>query len=163
MKDVFKINKFYILIFAISVISLFVALYIEFVLGHKPCTLCIYQRVPYLIAIFITFFGISYYNNLLWLYCLLITFVSSILISGYHFGIEQDVFKEFSGCTTNNMDLIDKDKLLKLLQSEIKSCKNVEFKIFGFSLAAINLFLSTVIFILTAKVLLNEKNRQKQN
>ena len=61
------------------------------------------------------------------------------------------------------MDLIDKDKLLKLLQSEIKSCKNVEFKIFGFSLAAINLFLSTVIFILTAKVLLNEKNRQKQN
>ena len=62
MKDVFKINKFYILIFAISVISLFVALYIEFVLGHKPCTLCIYQRVPYLIAIFITFFGISLFS-----------------------------------------------------------------------------------------------------
>ena len=163
MSNIFKTKNFYILIFAISLSSLLIALYIEFFLGFKPCKLCMYQRIPYLLAIFITFFGISYYNNLLWLYCLLITFVSSILISGYHFGIEQDVFKEFSGCTTNNMDLIDKDKLLKLLQSEIKSCKNVEFKIFGFSLAAINLFLSTVIFILTAKVLLNEKNRQKQN
>jgi len=81
------------------------------------------------------------------------------LLSGYHFGIEQEIFKEFSGCTGNSVDIIDKNELLKLLNSEVKSCKNVDFTIFGLSLALINLLLSFAIFILTLKVLKNEKNK----
>jgi len=85
--------------------------------------------------------------------------LSSFLLSGYHFGIEQEIFKEFSGCTGNSVDIIDKNELLKLLNSEVKSCKNVDFTIFGLSLASINLLLSFTIFILTLKVLKNEKNK----
>jgi len=159
MEKIFEIKKFYIIVFAISFLSLLIALYIEFYLGYQPCKLCIYQRIPYLIAIFITFLGISYSKNLIWLYTLLIVFLSSFLLSGYHVGIEQEIFKEFSGCTGNSLDIIDKNQLLKLLNSEVKSCKNVDFTIFGLSLASINLLLSFTIFILTLKVLKNEKDK----
>ena len=159
MKNIFEIKKFYIIIFTISLLSLLIALYIEFFLGYPPCKLCIYQRLPYLIAIFITFLGISYSKNLFWLYALLLVFFSSFLLSGYHFGIEQEVFKEFSGCTGNSLDIIDKNELLKILNSEVNSCKNVDFKIFGLSLATINFLLSFIIFILILKVIKNEKNK----
>ena len=159
MKNIFEIKRFYIIIFTISLLSLLIALYIEFFLGYPPCKLCIYQRIPYLIAIFITFLGISYSKNLFWLYTLLLVFFSSFLLSGYHFGIEQEVFKEFSGCTGNSLDIIDKNELLKILNSEVNSCKNVDFKIFGLSLATINFLLSFVIFLLIFKVIKNEKNR----
>tara|TARA_B100000131_G_scaffold43843_1_gene39451 strand:+ start:524 stop:1003 length:480 start_codon:yes stop_codon:yes gene_type:complete len=159
MKNIFEIKRFYIIIFIISLLSLLIALYIEFFLGYPPCKLCIYQRIPYLIAIFITFLGISYSKNLFWLYTLLLVFFSSFLLSGYHFGIEQEVFKEFSGCTGNSLDIIDKSELLKILNSEVNSCKNVDFQIFGLSLATINFLLSFIIFILVVKVIKNEKNR----
>ncbi len=159
MNEVFEIKKFYIIIFVTSLLSLLIALYIEFFLGYPPCKLCIYQRIPYLISIFITFLGISYSKNLIWLYALLITFFSSLLISGYHFGIEQEIFSEFSGCTGNSLNITDKNELLKLLNSEINSCKKVDFKIFGLSLASINLLLSLLIFVLILRVLKNEKNK----
>ena len=159
MKYFLDIKNFYIFIFIFSLLSLLVVLYIEFFLGYQPCKLCIYQRIPYLIAIFFTFLGISYYKNLTWLYLLLIIFISSFLLSGYHFGIEQGIFEEFAGCVAGSMDITTKDELLKSLNSDLKSCKNVDFTIFGLSLAAINFLLSFLICILILKVLKNEKNK----
>ena len=159
MNNIFEIKKFYIIIFAFSLLSLLIALYIEFYLGYSPCKLCIYQRIPYLVAIFITLLAINYYKNLIWLYLLLITFFLSLLLSGYHFGIEQEIFSEFSGCTGNSINIIDKNELLKLLNSEVNSCKNVDFRILGLSLATINFLLSFIIFILILKVIKNEKNK----
>ena len=159
MIDIFEIKKFYIIIFVTSLLSLLIALYIEFFLGYRPCKLCIYQRIPYLIAIFLTFLGISYSKNFIWLYALLLIFFSSFLLSGYHLGIEQEIFEEFSGCTGNSLDIVDKNELLKLLNTQLNSCKNVDLRIFGLSLAAINFLLSSVILILILKVIKNEKNK----
>ena len=159
MNKVIEIKKFYIIIFIVSLLSLIVALYIEFFLGYLPCKLCIYQRVPYLVAIFVTFLGINYSKNLFWLYTLLAVFLLSIILSGYHFGIEQEIFKEFSGCTNNSLNITDKNQLLEFLNSEVNSCKNVDFKIFGLSLASINLLLSLLIFILILFIIRNEKNK----
>ena len=159
MNKIIEIKKFYIIIFIVSLLSLVVALYIEFFLGYLPCKLCIYQRVPYLVAIFVTFLGINYSKNLFWLYTLLAVFLLSIILSGYHFGIEQEIFKEFSGCTNNSLNITDKNQLLEFLNSEVNSCKNVDFKIFGLSLASINLLLSLLIFILILFIIRNEKNK----
>ena len=159
MNKIFEIKKFYTIIFIISLLSLLIALYIEFFLGYQPCKLCIYQRIPYLIAIFLTFLGISYSKNLIWLYALLLIFFFSSLLSGYHVGIEQKIFEEFSGCTGSSLNIIDKNELLKLLNSKVNSCKNVDFRIFGLSLATINFLLSFIIFILILKVIKNEKNK----
>ena len=128
-------------------------------MGVKPCILCLYQRVPYIIAIFLCFFG--YYNlkNKLWIYLLVITFLISAILSGYHVGIENNVFNEFSGCTSNNSNIVNKDELLKALKETQPNCKDVTFKLLGFSLATINLFLSIIIIILSIKIIKNEKNR----
>ena len=159
MNNIFEIKKFYLIILIISTLSLLIALYIEFFLGFNPCKLCVYQRVPFLIAIFISFLGISFSKNLVWLYVLLITFVSNFILSGYHFGIEQEIFNEFSGCTSDSLNITDKNELLKLLNSNTNSCKNVDFRIFGLSLATINFLLSSVIIIIIFKVIKNEKNK----
>ena len=159
MNNFFEIKKFYTIIFLISLLSLLIALYIEYYLGYRPCKLCIYQRIPYLIAIFLTFLGIIYSEKIIWLYTLLLIFFSSFLLSGYHLGIEQEVFKEFSGCTGNSLNIMDKTELLKILKSQVNSCKNVDFRIFGLSLATINFLLSAVILILILKVIKNEKNK----
>ena len=159
MKIYLDKKKFYLFILIYSLIAISFALYIEHILHYKPCKLCIYQRIPYLIASFLSFLGGSYLKNLIWLYALLLTFFSSFLLSGYHFGIEQEIFKEFSGCTADTINIIDKNELLKLFNTEINSCKNVDFRIFGLSLATINFLLSFVIFILILKVIKNEKNK----
>ena len=159
MNKLLKLKNLYLLITAISIFSLLSAVYIEYILGVKPCILCLYQRVPYIISIFFCFYG--YYNlkNKLWIYLLVITFLLSAILSGYHVGIENNIFKEFSGCTSNNTDIIDKDELLKSLKETQPNCKDVTFKLLGFSLATINIFLSIIIVILIIKTIKNEKNR----
>ena len=159
MNTLLKLKNIYLLIAAISIFTLLSAIYIEYILGVKPCILCLYQRVPYIIAIFFCFFG--YYNlkNKLWIYLLVITFLISAILSGYHVGIENNVFNEFSGCTSNNSNIVNKDELLKALKEVQPNCKDVTFKLLGFSLATINLFLSIIIIILSIKIIKNEKNR----
>jgi len=161
MKILLSIKKIYLLVFIISIFSILSVVYIEFILEVKPCTLCIYQRIPYIVSIFICFLG--YYNskNSFWLYLLLSTFLISIVLSGYHVGIEKNIFQEFSGCTNNNIDLTDKNELLKSLSYSRPSCKNINFKIFGFSLATINLIISSLISVLMFMMIKYEKNRQK--
>ena len=159
MNALLNIKKIYLLVFIISIISIFSAIYIEFVLNVNPCTLCIYQRIPYLVSIFICFLG--YYNNkfFFWLYLLLLTFLISAILSGYHVGIENNVFKEFSGCTNDNINLINKEELLKSLNYSRPNCKNISFKILGLSLASINLIISSLISVLILSLIKYEKNK----
>ena len=152
-------KNIYLITFIISLLSIFGAIYIEYVLGVKPCVLCLYQRVPYLISIFICFLG--YYNNksFFLIYCLLFIFLISITLSGYHLGIENNIFKEFSGCSNENINLTDKEELLKSLEFSRPNCKDVSFKLLGLSLAAINLIISIFISVLILILFKNEKNR----
>ena len=90
---------------------------------------------------------------------LTLIFLSSILISGYHFGVENNIFKEFSGCVSENLNIINKNDLLENLNSFLPNCKNVNFTIFGLSLATINLILSIALTSITIKYVHNENNR----
>ena len=89
-------KNFYLIIFFISLISIISALYIEYILQYEPCKLCIYQRLPYIAAIFVSFIGFNYYKNDNILIILIIIFTLSAIISGYHFGIENSFFDELS-------------------------------------------------------------------
>tara|TARA_Y100000590_G_scaffold240156_1_gene270061 strand:- start:162 stop:641 length:480 start_codon:yes stop_codon:yes gene_type:complete len=159
MKKLFEIKKFYSLIFTICIVTLLSVVYIEYALNQKPCKLCIYQRLPYLAAIFICFFGYNYFKNLFWIYLLAITFFLSLIISGYHVGIENDFFKEFSGCTNENLDITDKSKILESLKEVVPGCKDIGFKIFGLSLATINFMISLIISAISILIIKNEKNK----
>ena len=159
MEKILTIKKFYLLIFLISTISLLGAVFIENVLEQSPCRLCLYQRIPYLISIFICFFGFNYYKNFLWMYLLLILFIISAILAGYHVGIENSIFEEFSGCTSENINITDKLDLLNTLKKTMPSCKNVDFKLFGLSLATINLIISLIISAISITLIKYEKNK----
>jgi len=159
MKNIFNIKSFCLITLIVSILSLITAIYIEHIIEIKPCKLCIYQRFPYLVAIFISFLGYYFPNNILWVKLLTLIFVISFVISGYHVGIENEFFKEFSGCTSKNINLLDKSEILNSLQNEVISCKNVSFKILGMSLATINMIISSLFVIIYLKIINNEKNK----
>tara|TARA_B100002052_G_C15626284_1_gene481981 strand:+ start:256 stop:720 length:465 start_codon:yes stop_codon:yes gene_type:complete len=151
------VKKFYIFILFFSIVSLLGAVYIEYILQEKPCKLCLYQRIPYLAAIFISFFGYNFNKNLLWLYLLLIIFIVSIFLSGYHAGIENNIFNEYSGCSVDNLNLTNKTELLNSLKNSLPNCKDVNFRIFGLSLATLNFIISIIITVLIVNKIINEK------
>ena len=151
------VKKFYIFILFFSIVSLLGAVYIEYILQEKPCKLCLYQRIPYLAAIFISFFGYNFNKNLLWLYLLLIIFIVSIFLSGYHAGIENNIFNEYSGCSVDNLNLTNKTELLNSLKNSLPNCKDVNFRIFGLSLATLNFVISIIITVFIVNKIINEK------
>ena len=152
-------KNFYLIIFFISLVSIVSALYIEYILQYQPCKLCIYQRLPYLTAIFVSFIGFNYSNNDKILIVTIMLFTLSAILSGYHFGIENSIFDELSVCANGSSDILNKSKLLDSLNKTMPTnCKDVTFKIFGFSLAAINTILSFLIVIFSIRTLTYEKN-----
>ena len=159
MKKNLSIKNLYLFVFVLCIISLIGAVYIEHTMEQKPCTLCLYQRIPYIISIFICFIGFNYHKNFLWLFLLILIFLISIGLSGYHVGIENNIFQEFSGCTNNNLNITNKSELLSSLSETLPNCKDVNFRIFGLSLATINLIVSSLIVMLSVIFIKNEKNR----
>ena len=148
-------------VFLISLISIFSAYFIEYILGHQPCNLCLIERVPYVLSIIlILLFFISKKNEKFVTLLLILLFIFSFLISFYHLGIEQGFFKESVVCSTNNAaEIYTKEQLLEKLPERTISCKDVTFKIFGFSLTTINILISLIIITFLLKNFnSNEKN-----
>ena len=151
-------NNFYLFILIYSILAILFALYVENILQYKACKLCLYQRIPYILTIFISFLGYNYYKNEKILILIIIIFLISLIISGYHFGIENNIFKEFSSCSNKSIGILNKTELLESLDNKIVSCKEVNFKLFGISLAGINFLLSLLIIIYSLRTLIYEKN-----
>ena len=152
-------KNFYLIIFFISLISIISALYIEYILQYEPCKLCIYQRLPYIAAIFVSLIGFNYSNNDQILIVITMIFTLSAIISGYHFGIENNIFDELSACANDSLDISNKSKLLESLNQSLPvNCKDATFKILGISLAAINTILSILIVVFSIRTLVYEKN-----
>ena len=137
--------------------SVLSAFFIEFVLGHQPCNLCLMQRIPYILSIILICLNFFSKKNEKFIIILLtLVFSFSLIISFYHFGIERGFFEESSVCgLKNTSDIISKEEILKQLQVKNISCKDVTFKIFGFSLTTFNMFISLFLLIILTKILRN--------
>ena len=142
-----NIKKFYIIIFSLSFFSLIAALYVEYILGFKPCILCIYQRIPYGIAILISLIAFFIGNRNILLIILGLTFLAGILLSGYHVSIEKGIIEPLFSCTGENIKVLEKEEILKSLNNIQPDCKDVDFSIFGVSLATLNFIISFVLTI----------------
>ena len=91
----FKKKIIFNLILIFSIFVLFAAYYIEYVLKHQPCTLCLIERIPYILAIIVTTISLFFKKfEKIYLILLCLIFISSTLLSLYHFGIEQGLIKE---------------------------------------------------------------------
>ena len=148
--------------FLISLFALISAYFIEYILGHQPCNLCLIERIPYIIALIIIIinFKFNYLEKYLIL-LLIFIFLAGTLISLYHLGIEQGFITESLVCDLKNSSkILSKEEILQQLQQRIVSCKDVTFKIFGLSLTSLNIILSLLITIIFTKIYLGyEKNK----
>ena len=155
----YKIILNSILIF--NILALFVAYFIEYVLGHQPCNLCLIERIPFVLVVIIILFCFFFQKfEKISLIIISLIFFLAALVSFYHFGIEQGFINESLVCDLDaRNDALTKEELLKQLKQITISCKNVTFEILGFSLATINIFISLILSIITLKLFLNyEKN-----
>ena len=155
-----KINKKFLFIILILLsLVLISAFVIEYKLGHQPCKLCIYERIPYFLSILLIikmFFSKQYEKITLLLLSLI--FVGSAILAFYHFGIEQGFFNETLVCKTESVsETLSKEELLEQLKKNPISCKDVSFRILGLSLAAINTILSLVMSLVFIRLFLNYK------
>ena len=157
LKKKIELNIFLLL----SIIALASAYFIEHILDHKPCNLCLLERVPYILTIIlvisVSIFK-SFEKNIFLLLSLI--FLLATLLSFYHFGIEQGFIEESTVCDikqqTNNLS---KKDLLKELNNSKISCKDVNFRFFGFSLATINTFISLIFSIIAFRIFINYEKK----
>jgi|TARA_B110001454_G_C12662515_1_gene410118 disulfide bond formation protein DsbB len=156
-----KVNFYLIVIFFIILATLSSAFIIEYVLGYKPCNLCLYQRIPYIISIFliIEILVIKKYVKTT-LALLSFTFILSSFLAFYHFGIERGFFNESFVCESKNLsEKISNKQLLEELKNNTVRCKDVSFQVLGLSLASINIIFSAILSAIFIRLLLNyEKN-----
>ena len=144
-----------------SILALVAAYFIEFILGHKPCNLCSIERIPYLASIILIslIFILNKYEKLISLIVGLF-FAAGAIISFYHFGIEQGFFSESFVCNLNNNETLSSQDLLKELEKNTVSCKDVTFALLGFSLATFNTIISLIISAIMLRIFINyDKNR----
>ena len=144
-------------ILAFSILSLSIAYFIQYALGHKPCNLCIIERIPYIAAIILIslIFILNRYQKII-SSLILIFFIFGAVVSFYHFGIEQGFFSESLVCDLGNSQPLNKEDLLnQLKKTEIVSCKDVTFRFLGLSLATINTVISLILSGIIIKVIKN--------
>ena len=149
------------LIFLVSIIALVSAFFIEYVLGHQPCNLCVLERIPYLLAIIVVLLNYKFIQfEKFFILLLTIIFLASTALSLYHLGIEQGFIQESLVCDLKSgSNLLSKEEILKQLQEKNVSCKDVTFKIFGLSLTSYNILISLIITISAGKIYFNyDKN-----
>ena len=154
-------NIFLIVILAIISLTTISALIIQYWLGHEPCKLCLYERIPYFLSmlLIIKIIFIKKYEKIT-LLILFLVFMSSTVLAFYHFGIEQGFFSESLVCTSGDLSkTFSKEELLRQLKLNSISCKDVSFRILGLSLAAINTIFSLVLSVIFLRLFMNyEKN-----
>ena len=145
------------LILFVSFVALLSAFFIEYILGHQPCNLCILERIPYVIAIVIILLNYKFSQfEKIFLVLLVIVFLTATILSVYHFGIEQGFIEESLVCDLKNgSEATSKEEILKQLQEQKVSCKDVTFKIFRLSLTTYNIVISILITINALKIYLN--------
>ena len=148
-----KKETYLIILFLVSIVVLLTAYLVQYLLGYQPCNLCILERVPYALTLIILILKFKLKKDQVFYSVLLVlTFAFSISISLYHLGIEQGLFNESNICKTKDIGLITKEELLRSLQEIKISCKDVAFKVFGFSLTTYNMIVSTLMLLISTKI-----------
>ena len=120
--------------------------------GLEPCILCLYQRIPYAVAA-----GVALLTAVLPLngsaramlvgLCGVI-FLGSAGLALYHVGVEEHWWAAMSGCGGQpDMDFTVEDLQASLQGPALKPCDQVDWRLFGISLAGYNGLLSLALAI----------------
>ena len=154
-------KNIFFLVVLFSIFAIFSALFMQYVLGHAPCKLCTYQRIPYYIIILIgliTFFFPKIIK--LTFFLLIFLLLAEFLVSNYHTLSTYEVIS-YSGCQSAEIPN-DINQLKEALMSDtlIVDCSNANLKYFGIPLSIYNSFFSLMFLIVIVFYAYKEKNQK---
>ena len=155
-------RKLFLTLLIFKALIILSAIYIEYILKVPACNLCLYQRIPYYLSILILFYIVlNKSTNIILIISLAILMFVNIVLSIYHVGVEQQIISEPMLCRSNS-NFQNVDQLLENLKNNtFISCKDINITFLGFSLASINVFISTILAYFYVIMILNvEKIRR---
>ena len=144
-------NKFLFFAGICSFLPLLFALYYQYFENYPPCELCIYQRVPYILILFCVFFSIIFkkFKKIISI-SLPMLFLSSLMISSFHFGVEQGFWEYGSKCSNQSEKFNDIDELRNFLyEVPITKCNEILWDFLGISMAGYNMIFSFITFLIS--------------
>ena len=132
-----------------SIFAILSAFFMQYVLGHAPCKLCTYQRIPYYIIILVGLITLFFPKIIkLTIFLLIFLLLAEFLVSNYHTLSTYEVIS-YSGCQSAEIPN-DINQLKEALMSDtlIVNCSNANLKYFGIPLSLYNSFFSLMFLIL---------------
>ncbi len=117
--------------------------------GYEPCVLCLYQRVPYALIAAIGL-GTLFLTGIVWRRFAALaasaTFAIGAAIAFYHVGVEQLWWTSAAPCGAAGIDVSNtQDFLAALQQKPEKSCGDIDWTLFGISMATYNVAVSALL------------------
>ncbi|HEV2514477.1 MAG TPA: disulfide bond formation protein B [Devosia sp.] len=127
--------------------------------GLVPCELCLEQRMPYYWGLPLLALLLILWNRLpraVWyvgLVLVLLTFVWSTYLAGYHAGVEYGFWPGPTACTGTGVDVSFSD-LTNINAARVVPCDKIQFSLFGVTLAGANTLISAAIVAMLGAALL---------
>ena len=153
-------NIFYLAVL-FSIFAILSAFFMQYVLGHDPCKLCTYQRIPYYIIILIGLITFLFPKIIkITSFLLIFLLLAEFLVSNYHTLSTFEVIS-YSGCQSAEIPS-DINVLKEALMSDtlIVNCSNANLKYFGIPLSIYNSFFSLMFLIIIAFNAHKEKSKK---
>ena len=144
-----------------SIFAILSAFFMQYVLGHAPCKLCTYQRIPYYIIILIGLITFLFPKIIkITFFLLIFLLLAEFLVSNYHTLSTYEVIS-YSGCQSAEIPS-DINQLKEALMSDtlIVNCSNANLKYFGIPLSIYNSFFSLMFLIVIVFNAYKEKNQK---
>ena len=144
-----------------SIFAILSAFFMQYVLGHAPCKLCTYQRIPYYIIILVGLITLFFPKIIkLTSFLLIFLLLAEFLVSNYHTLSTFEVIS-YSGCQSAEIPS-DINVLKEALISDtlIVNCSNANLKYFGIPLSIYNSFFSLMFLIVIVFNAYKEKNQK---
>lgn len=127
--------------------------------GLVPCELCLEQRMPYYWGLPLLALVLILWNRLpraVWyvgMVLVLLTFVWSAYIAGYHTGVEYGFWPGPTACTGTGVDVSFSD-LTNINAARVVPCDKIQFSLFGVTLAGANTLISAAIVLMLGAAML---------
>ncbi len=127
--------------------------------GLVPCELCLEQRMPYYWGLPLLALVLILWNRLpraVWyvgMVLVLLTFVWSTYIAGYHAGVEYGFWPGPTACTGTGVDVSFSD-LSNINAAKVVPCDKIQFSLFGVTLAGANTLISAAIVLMLGTAML---------
>ena len=133
----------------------------EYVFGLQPCILCLYQRVPFAVAIVLGGAGFWFYRrgslragHLLSILTAL-AFLGNATLAFYHVGVEQHWWQGFDGCSTPDFKGMTAEEMRQAIMNAPEvPCDEVPWSLFGISMAGYNVLLCAAMAVYMTGVLI---------